>query len=99
MKLIPALTAAITAMVGGCGLYSLVLWKGLGLSPLTSYLASCPGGIDAVTIIASGSGAADLPFIMAMQAMRLLIVILGGPWLYSWLTKRYGFKRAEGPGP
>jgi membrane AbrB-like protein len=94
LRLVPSLTLAIMTMVTGCALYSLVLWRCLGLSPLTAFLASCPGGLDAVTIIASGSGA-DLPFVMAMQAMRLLLVILSGPWLYSWLTRRYGFKRVE----
>jgi uncharacterized membrane protein AbrB (regulator of aidB expression) len=59
-------------------------------------LASCPGGLDAVTIIASSSGsAADLPFIMAMQAMRLVVVITSGPWLYSWLTRLYGFSKTS----
>jgi membrane AbrB-like protein len=92
LRMMPALTAAILMMIAGCALYSLALWKGLGLTPLTAYLASCPGGLDAVTIIASSSGsAADLPFIMAMQAMRLLVVITSGPWLYSWLTSRCGF--------
>lgn len=93
-RLILPITAAILAMVIGCAIYSLVLWRGLGLSPLTAYLASCPGGLDAVTIIASGSDA-DLAFVMTMQAMRLLVVILSGPWLYSWLTRRYGFQRVD----
>ena len=95
LRLIPAITLAIVSMVAFCSLYSLVLWACLGQSPLTAYLASCPGGLDAVTIIASSSEDADLPFIMAMQAMRLILVILSGPWLYSWLTRRYGFKRVD----
>jgi hypothetical protein len=36
---------------------------------------------------------------MAMQATRLLVVITSGPWLYSWLTRRYGFKKVGGEPP
>jgi membrane AbrB-like protein len=89
LKILPALFAATLLMIIGCSLFSLLLWKGLGLTPLTAYLAACPGGLDAVTIIAIGSGA-DLSFIMAMQIMRLLVVIISGPFIYSRLTRRFG---------
>jgi uncharacterized membrane protein AbrB (regulator of aidB expression) len=36
LRMIPSLTIAILMMVAGCALYSLVLWRGLGLSPLTA---------------------------------------------------------------
>ena len=48
------------------------------MSALTAFLATLPGGIDTVAIIAL-SGGADTPFVMALQAFRLLVVILMGP--------------------
>jgi membrane AbrB-like protein len=98
VRLIPALTMAMAVMIGGCGLFAVFLWRFRGLSPLTAYLASCPGGLDAVTIIASGSDA-DLSFIMAMQAMRLIVVILSGPVLSGWITRYLGFSKAPAGDP
>ncbi|MDR1658586.1 MAG: AbrB family transcriptional regulator [Deltaproteobacteria bacterium] len=91
-KAIPAITLALFLMLLGCALFGLFLVKFLGLSPLTAYLATCPGGLDAVTIIASGS-VADLSFVVTMQAMRLILIILAGPRLYCWLTRRAGFSK------
>jgi membrane AbrB-like protein len=85
-KLIPALFVSVLVMLIGCGLFSYLMVKGAGLEPLTAYLAACPGGLDAVSIIAIGSGA-DLSFIMAMQAMRLIVVIVSGPYVYGFLTR------------
>jgi membrane AbrB-like protein len=91
LKALPAMTLCLLVMIAGCGLYGFWLWVGLGLSPLTAYLASCPGGIDAVLIIAAASEA-NLSFITAMQVMRVIVVLICGQFLFSWLTKRYGFK-------
>jgi membrane AbrB-like protein len=87
-RLIPGLFFGVMAMFLGCALYGAFMAKAANLDPLTAYLASCPGGLDAVTIIAASSGA-DLPFITAMQAMRLIVVISLGPWFYSLLSKRF----------
>jgi membrane AbrB-like protein len=88
LKIIPALFAAVVLMLIGCGVFSYFMVIGLGLEPLTAYLAACPGGLDAVTIIAIGSGA-NLSFVMAMQAMRLIVVIVSGPYIYGFLTKLF----------
>jgi membrane AbrB-like protein len=87
-KLLPGLTLGVMGMFFGCALFGWIMAKGTGLDPLTAYLASCPGGLDAVTIIAASSGS-DLPFITAMQAMRLIMVITLGPWFYRLLSRWY----------
>jgi uncharacterized membrane protein AbrB (regulator of aidB expression) len=59
----------------------------IGADPLTAYLATSPGGLDTVAIIASSSNV-DVSFIMAMQTTRLVVVLLLGPPLARYLADR-----------
>ena len=47
----------------------------LGIDPLTAYLATSPGGMDSVAIIAAASDRVDISFVMALQTARFLIVL------------------------
>ncbi len=78
--------AASMALIGACALFAsfLVFWA--GMDPLTAYLATSPGGLEAVTIIAA-STPVDLPFIIAMQTVRIFMVILIGPALARLTVK------------
>jgi membrane AbrB-like protein len=76
-----ALLIAFTAAIG----YVLTLM--LGVSALTAYLATSPGGMDSVAIIASSSNV-DLPFVMALQTIRFLIIVLAGPSVARFLARR-----------
>jgi hypothetical protein len=40
---------------------------------LTAYLATSPGGLDSVAIIAASTPRVDLPFVLALQSVRLLV--------------------------
>ena len=42
---------------------------------LTTYLATSPGGIDSVAIIAASTPTVNLPFVLGLQSVRLLFVI------------------------
>lgn len=79
-KAMPKILGAIFFMMGSAGALAAALVIGWDIDPLTAYLATSPGGADAVAIIAASSGG-DMVFIMAAQTMRLLIVILIGPYL------------------
>jgi hypothetical protein len=63
------------------------LVQAAGIDPLTAYLATSPGGIDTVAIIAASSNA-NLSFVMAMQTVRLLFVLAAGPPLARFLARR-----------
>jgi uncharacterized membrane protein AbrB (regulator of aidB expression) len=52
----------------------------LPLDFMTAYLATSPGGLDTVAIIAAGTRA-DMSFIMAMQTLRLFTILLTGPMI------------------
>lgn len=64
-----------------------VLVLAAGIDPLTAYLATSPGGVDTVAIIAATSSA-DLSFVMAMQTVRLVFVLVAGPPLARFLAQR-----------
>ncbi len=52
----------------------------LPIDLLTAVLATSPGGLDSVAIIAVGSQA-DVSFVLAVQTLRLFVVLLTGPLL------------------
>lgn len=76
----PKILASIFTLIAMCGGLGFALHEAAGTDALTAYLATSPGGADAVAIIAA-STPVDVPFVMAMQFGRLLIVILIGPSL------------------
>jgi uncharacterized membrane protein AbrB (regulator of aidB expression) len=62
------------------------------IDPLTAYLATSPGGADSAAIIAMASNV-DVAFVMAMQTARLVLVLLIGPSLASFIARRAGAER------
>jgi membrane AbrB-like protein len=97
-KALPGLLAAIAALVGVCAGFSALLVAWAGIDPLTAYLAVSPGGIDSVAIIGT-AGQADMPFVMAMQTARFLVVMAAGPWiarLVATSAARHGVVDASG---
>ena len=55
--------------------------------PLTAYLATSPGGADTVAIIAATSPV-DVPFVMAMQSARFIVVAFCGPAVARAVARR-----------
>lgn len=79
-RALPRLLLAIAALVAACAGFSVLLVVLAGIDPLTAYLATSPGGIDSIAIIGT-AGHADMPFVMAMQTARFLVVMVVGPWI------------------
>jgi membrane AbrB-like protein len=85
-KQLPKIFVSIFALIAMCGGLAFALHEAAGTDPLTAYLATSPGGTDAVAIIAASSPV-DIPFVMAMQIGRLLMVILIGPSLARMIVR------------
>ena len=85
-KQMPRILASIFALIALCGGLAYALHEAAGTDALTAYLATSPGGADAVAIIATSSPVV-VPFVMAMQIGRLLIVILIGPSLARTIAR------------
>jgi membrane AbrB-like protein len=86
-RALPRILASTMMLIAFCGAFAALLTYTVGLDPLTAYLATSPGGLDSVAIIAASSQA-DLAFIMAMQTARFLIVLLVAPTLARFAARR-----------
>jgi uncharacterized protein len=82
-RLLPVVLLSAVGLVVACAILGRVLSALTGIDGITAYLATTPGGIDSVAIVALGSGA-DAPLVLAVQTLRLLAVILAGSFL-GWL--------------
>jgi membrane AbrB-like protein len=85
-RMLPRITTSILMLIILCGGLAWALHLVLGTDMLTAYLATSPGGADSIAIIAASSKV-DLPFVMAMQTARFLLVILIGPSLARMVAR------------
>lgn len=79
-RVFPTIAASTLTLIALCGGLAVLLHLIVGTDPLTAYLATSPGGADSVAIIAASSHV-DVPFVMAMQMARFILVLLVGPAL------------------
>jgi len=82
----PRVLACMVTLILLCGVLAAVLVFTAGVDPLTAYLATSPGGVDSVAIIAASSKV-DVPFVMAMQTTRLVAVIFLAPIITRYLAE------------
>jgi membrane AbrB-like protein len=82
-RLFPFVLASTVGLVAACAGLGWALAALTRLDGLTAYLATTPGGIDSVAIMALGSGA-DAPLVLAVQMLRLFAVVLAGSLLGRW---------------
>ncbi len=86
LRTLPQMMASIIGLMLVCGCMAWVLTKVLHVDMLTAYLATSPGGLDTVAIIAAGSNV-NLGFVMAMQTLRLLTIIVTGPAMARFISR------------
>ena len=87
MRALPQIIGSILALMTFCGGLAWLLSHELGIDPLTAYLATSPGGMDSVAIIAAASDSVDISFVMALQSARLLVVLVFGPSLAKLVAR------------
>ncbi len=85
-RLFPYILGAIIILILANGVFGIVLMHWAKVDFLTAFLSTSPGGADSVAIIAASTNV-NLPFVMAMQVSRFLMVLLAGPLLAQWLSK------------
>ncbi len=83
---LPRVIIAIFLLIALCGGLACVLHWLTGADALTAYLATSPGGADSVAVIAAASKV-DMPFVMAMQVARFLLVMAIGPAMARIVAK------------
>jgi len=83
-RLIPVMVANTLVLMAVCAATGKVLAVLTGTDYLTGYLATTPGGMDSIAVVALGSGA-DVSFLVAVQMVRLLATVITGPLFARWL--------------
>jgi membrane AbrB-like protein len=86
-RALPAALGAIVVLVGACAGLGVLLSAATGAAELDSYLATTPGGLYAVLATATSSGA-DSTFVLAVQVLRLFVMLLSAPLLARALRAR-----------
>jgi len=88
-RVFPTIAASTLTLIALCGGLAWLLHVAVGIDPLTAYLATSPGGADSVAVIAVSSQV-DLPFVMAMQVARFIVVLAIGPALARTVARWAG---------
>ena len=86
-RALPLALVLILGVVAVCAGLGVVLSHVAGVSLLDGYLATTPGGLYAVLATATGSGA-DATFVLAVQVLRLFVMLFTAPLLARLLRPR-----------
>jgi len=84
-RALPQSVGAMILLMAFCGLLAWLLVVLLHVDPLTAYLATSPGGVDAAAIIAA-STEVDMPFVMALQMVRMIMLLVVAPPVARWVA-------------
>lgn len=79
--------AAIIAIIAICGALAGAVAATTHISLLDAYLATTPGGINAVLVTAFAAGA-NTSLVFGLQGLRLFVMVLLAPVLVRWLLTR-----------
>ena len=86
-RLLPRILLCVFIMIGLCGGIAMMLVVVAEVDPLTAYLATSPGVSDSIAIIAASSDV-DVSFVMAMQTVRMIVVLFLAPILTKFIVER-----------
>ena len=90
--------ASIAALIAACAGLAVVLVAMTGVTYADAYLPPPPAGCTPSSPLRLDGGGTDPAFVLAVQALRLLIMVLAAPLLVRLLLRtRPG--RAPEPGP
>jgi membrane AbrB-like protein len=89
MSMMGRMLAANVWLLVVCAFIGTLLTKFAHIDPLTAYLATSPGGMDAIAVIAIGGGA-DVGTVVLLQVTRSFLVTACGPLLVRLVAARTG---------
>ncbi len=89
---LPAMILGALLMIGLCALSAWLLAAVLNKDFLSIYLATSPGGLDTMAIIAVDTHS-DVGLVLAMQTLRLFAVILTGAFVARLIIRLGSYRR------
>lgn len=97
-RVLPQIALSILVLMGFSASLAALLVVLVGVDPLTGYLATSPGGMDSIAVIAASSPV-DMSFVMALQAVRFFIIVLTGPPIAHFVARRLHARAPPGEAP
>jgi len=88
-RVLPLAVVLVLVVVLACAGLGALLAELTGSSQLDGYLATTPGGLYAVLATAVSSGS-DVTFVLAVQVVRVFIMLLAAPALARLLARWFG---------
>jgi membrane AbrB-like protein len=88
LRLVPGIVLATIAVTSASSLVAYALSVAAHIPFLDAYLATTPGGINAVLAVAA-SAHAQLTIISTAQTLRLFVIVLLMPIFLRWLANRH----------
>jgi membrane AbrB-like protein len=85
-RALPWIAASIVVLMAVSAVVALELHDRLGIDPLTAWLATSPGGMDTIAVIAA-STPVDVSFVLALQAVRFFVLVAIGPALSRMVAR------------
>ncbi|MDR0534199.1 MAG: AbrB family transcriptional regulator [Verrucomicrobiales bacterium] len=85
---LPVCGTTLLLLTGSFALALILAYK-MNLDPVSAYLAATPGGMDSVAAVANELHG-DTAVILAVHLVRLLCVLIVGPWLVRGGEKWFG---------
>lgn len=89
---LPAMILGAVLMIGLCAVSAWLLATLSDKDFLSIYLATSPGGLDSMAIIAVDTHS-DVGLVLAMQTLRLFAVILTGSFVARWIIRLANHRR------
>jgi membrane AbrB-like protein len=78
LRAMPQIVVSMLLLIAFSGGIGVLLARATGTDLLSAYLATSPGGLDSVAIIAAQTNV-DVSLVMTLQTMRLFVAIVFGP--------------------
>ncbi len=78
LRALPRIAAAILVLIALCAVSGMALSLLTGTDWMSGMLATVPGSVESIALIAIASGA-DVTFVMTLQTIRMFAVVLLGP--------------------
>jgi membrane AbrB-like protein len=78
-KALPIVIAGAISLIASCALIAWAVAWIAHVDGLTAYLATSPGGADVAAIIAASTPSVNLPFVLALQSIRLFAAVALSP--------------------
>jgi len=90
--ILPVIGTTVLLLTASVALAWIVM-REMGISFASAYLAATPGGLDSVAAVATELRI-DTTIVVAMHLVRLLFVLIAGPWLVRGCMRWFGSKPA-----